>query len=73
MNLPTDTWFVSVRRPNSGAYVRNSNTFQNETAAKEFARKMVDAGFEITAGTISPHRPKKAIGPWQVSSWLDEV
>jgi len=56
------TWYVSFdvsRRKHSIA--RATETFPNERAAKKFARaKLVDTP-NITAGTLNPHLPKRAI------------
>jgi len=67
------TWYVSFRKPGdaSGAYVRNSATFESEIKAKEFAGERLVEGCDVSAGTINPHRPKKTIGPVQILKWLD--
>jgi hypothetical protein len=40
--------------------------------AKSFARAKFDEGLVVTAGTIIPHLPRRAIPSGNIPSWLDE-
>ena len=40
--------------------------------AKSFARAKFDEGLVVTAGTIIPHLPRRAIASGNIPSWLDE-
>jgi len=40
--------------------------------AKNFARAKFDEGLVMTAGTIIPHLPRRAIPSGSIPSWLDE-
>jgi hypothetical protein len=40
--------------------------------AKNFARAKFDGGLVVTAGTIIPHLPKRAIASGSIPSWLEE-
>ena len=59
-------WYVTFEIPWRGAAVRrrrsrSTQTFATETEAKNFARAKFDEGLVVTAGTIIPHLPKRAI------------
>jgi hypothetical protein len=40
--------------------------------ARNFARAKFDEGLVVTAGTIIPHLPRRAIPSGNIPSWLDE-
>jgi len=40
--------------------------------AKNFARAKFDEGLVVTAGTIIPHLPRRAIASASIPSWLEE-
>lgn len=70
------SWFVAYRDPRkpvpAHAYVRITKTFPTEDLAKEFASERLAAGCDVTAGTINPHCPRRAIGQAQILNWLAE-
>jgi hypothetical protein len=71
------TWYVTFEIPWRGTAVRSrrsrlTQTFETETEAKNFARAKFDEGLVVTAGTIIPHLPRRAIPSGSVPSWLEE-
>jgi hypothetical protein len=40
--------------------------------AKDLARAKFDEGLVVTAGTIIPHLPRRAIPSGNIPSWLEE-
>jgi len=50
---------------------RLTNTFETEAEAKEFARTKFDGGLIVTAGTINPHLPRRAIPSEEIPAWLE--
>jgi hypothetical protein len=44
--------------------------FETEAAAKNFARIKFDEGLVLTAGTINPIFPRRAIPSGDIPSWL---
>jgi hypothetical protein len=48
-----------------------TKTFETETAAKVFARTKFDSGLIITAGTINPYLPRRAIPSGEIPAWLE--
>ena len=71
------TWYVTFELPRRGTLVRRRShrstiTFETETEAKDFARAKFDEGLVVTAGTIIPHLPRRAIASGSISSWLAE-
>ena len=72
---PLNTWYVSAYIPDkekTGYYSRRSQSFTSESAAKKFAAAEVEAGIEVSAGTINPVVPKRIVGPSQITRWLSE-
>jgi hypothetical protein len=72
---PLNTWYVSAYIPDeekTGYYSRRSQSFTSEGEAKKFAAAEVEAGVEVSAGTINPVVPKRIVGPSQVRKWLSE-
>jgi hypothetical protein len=72
-NKSQGTWYVSFELPRrKRSFVRVTETFPNERAAKEFERaKLVDMP-NVTAGTLNPHLPKRTIAATQILEWLEE-
>ena len=71
------TWYVTFEIPWRGTAVRrrrsrSTQTFGTETEAKNFARAKFDEGLVVTAGTIIPHLPRRAIASGSIPSWLEE-
>ena len=60
------TWYVTFEVPKSATLVQRRNprltkTFDTEAKAREFARTKFHAGLIVTAGTLNPQLPRKAI------------
>jgi hypothetical protein len=71
------TWYVTFEIPWRGTAVRSrrsrsTQTFETETEAKSFARVKFDEGLIVTAGTIIPQLPRRAIPSGSVPLWLEE-
>jgi hypothetical protein len=71
-------WYVTYEVPKSGASVkrrspRSTQSFETEAEAKTFARKKFDEGLIVSAGTINPHSPRRAIASGSIACWLDET
>lgn len=49
---------------------RLTKTFETETEAMDFARTKFEAGLMVTAGTINPHLPRRAIPSAEIPAWL---
>jgi hypothetical protein len=69
------TWYVTFEVPRSGTLVQRRNprlskTFETEAEARQFARTKFDAGLIVTAGTIIPHLPRRAIPSEEIPAWL---
>ncbi len=69
-------WYVTFEVPKSGTLVQRRNprltkTFETEAEAKDFARTKFDGGLIVTAGTINPHVPRRAIPSEEIPAWLD--
>jgi hypothetical protein len=72
----THTWYVTYEVPRSGTVVPRRNprltrTFETEAEARDFARAKFDGGLTVTAGTINPHLPRRAIPSEEIPAWLD--
>ena len=70
------TWYVTFEVPRSGTLVQRRNprlskTFETEAEARHFARTKFDAGLIVTAGTIIPHLPRRAIPSEEIPAWLE--
>jgi hypothetical protein len=75
--MKNHTWYVTFEIPWRGTAVRGRRsrstlTFETETEAKDFARAKFDEGLVVTAGTIIPHLPRRAIASGSIPSWLEE-
>jgi hypothetical protein len=71
------TWYVTFEIPWRGTAVRrrrsrSTQTFESETEAKNFARLKFEEGLIVSAGTIIPHLPRRAIASGSILSWLEE-
>ena len=72
---PLNTWYVSAYVPDkekTGYYSRRSQSFTNESDAKKFAAAELEAGVEVSAGTINPVAPKRIVAPSHIRKWLSE-
>jgi hypothetical protein len=68
-------WYVTFEVPKSGALVRRRNprltkTFDSEAEARDFAKLKFDSGLIVTAGTVNPHLPRRAIPSEAIPAWL---
>ena len=69
-------WYVTFEVPRSGTLVQRRNprltkTFETEAEARDFARTKFDGGLIVTAGTINPHLPRRAIPSEEIPAWLE--
>ena len=70
------TWYVTFEVPRSGTLVQRRNpnltkTFETEAEAKDFARTKFHSGLIVTAGTVNPHLPRRAIPSKEIPAWLE--
>jgi hypothetical protein len=70
------TWYVTFEVPTDGTLSRRrhprlTKTFATEAEAKDFARTKFNDGLIVTAGTIIPHLPKRAIPSVEIPAWLE--
>ncbi|MGY4474773.1 hypothetical protein [Bradyrhizobium sp. USDA 3364] len=79
--MPTDlpkTWFVSfevpkeVRKASAQRHPRLSESFPTEFDAQRFARRKFEQGYIVTAGTINPCTPRRAIPSAVIHHWFAE-
>jgi hypothetical protein len=76
----TNRWYVSVEgpsewrlKPSRAPVPRKTKPFPTESEAKQFAKVMLSGGFRVTAGTLSPHQPKRrTITTSQIDRWIEE-
>ena len=71
----TPAWYVTFELPRRGTLVRrrshrSTRTFATETEARNFARMKFQEGLIVTAGTIIPHSPRRAIASRSIAPWL---
>jgi hypothetical protein len=69
-------WYVTFEVPRTGTLVQRRNprltkTFETEADARDFARTKFDGGLIVTAGTINPHLPRRAIPSEEIPAWLE--
>jgi hypothetical protein len=51
---------------------RQTKVFPTETEAKRFAEALLSKAYYITAGTITPHEPKRrAIADSEIAEWIE--
>jgi hypothetical protein len=70
------TWYVTFEVPRGGTLVPRRNprltkTFETEADARDFARTKFDGGLIVTAGTINPYLPRRAIPSGEIAAWLE--
>jgi hypothetical protein len=71
-------WFVSVETPkqlplSAVPRRRETKSFPTEIEAKQFAIAMLSEGRKVTAGTLSPHQPKRRIiRALEINQWIGE-
>jgi hypothetical protein len=70
------TWYVTFEVPRSGTLVQRRNprltkTFDIEAEARDFARTKFNEGLIVTAGTVNPHLPRRAIPSAEIPAWLE--
>jgi len=76
----TNHWFVSVETPKhlrllsfDAPRPRETKSFRTETEAKKFAIAMLSEGRKVTAGTLSPHQPRRRIiTASEINQWIEE-
>ncbi|MGY4401847.1 hypothetical protein [Bradyrhizobium sp. USDA 3315] len=80
--VPTDlskTWYVSfevpkkVRKASAQRRPRQSESFPTKLDAQRFAREKFEQGYIVTAGTINPCIPRRAIPSTLIHHWLAEM
>jgi hypothetical protein len=69
-------WYVTFEVPKSNTLVqrrnpRLTNTFDTEAEARDFARTKFEGGLTVTAGTLNPHLPRRAIPSGEILAWLE--
>jgi hypothetical protein len=71
-----DIWYVAfgadkAMKTENGAtdVARSTRTFKSEIDAKLFAIQIAAKGWTATAGTLSPHQPKRVVGPSEFERW----
>ena len=50
---------------------RLTKMFETEAEARDFARTKFGGGLIVTAGTIIPHLPRRAIPSVEIPAWLE--
>jgi hypothetical protein len=50
-----------------------TETFETESEAADFARTKFNRGLIVTAGTINPRLPRKAIPSEEIPTWLESA
>jgi hypothetical protein len=73
-------WYVSVQAPSDwrpttsrAPFPRKTTAFLTEGEAKQFAKTMLAAGMNVTAGTLSPHKPiRRTITVAEINRWIEE-
>jgi hypothetical protein len=48
-----------------------TRTFETEAEARDFARTKFEGGLIVTAGTINPYLPRRAIPSEEIPAWLE--
>jgi hypothetical protein len=74
--MTINRWFVSATMPKQGKLrwaLKQIKGFPTETEAKQFAKAMLSDGYNVTAGTVSPHKPiRRIIASREVYRWVEE-
>ena len=73
----TDRWFVSVETPKLGSRrvsARQTETFQTEAEAKQYAKEMLSDSHKIIAGTLlNGYQPvRRFIPASDVNRWIEK-
>ena len=50
-----------------------TRTFETEIEAKNFARRKLDEGLTVFAGTINPYLPRQVIPSGSIAHWLESA
>lgn len=72
-------WYVSfevpkeVRKTSAQRHPRLSESFPTELDAQTFARQKCEQGYVVTAGTINPCTPRRAIPSRLIHHWFAET
>jgi hypothetical protein len=71
-------WYVTFEVPRSGTLEKRrhphlSRTFETEAEARDFARTKFHNGLIVTAGTINPHLPRRAIPSEEIPAWIESA
>lgn len=74
-------WFVSVEAPSKwrpttsrAPASRETKSFPTEIEAKQFAKAKLAEGLKVTAGTLSPHQPRRRIiAASAIQDWIEET
>jgi hypothetical protein len=68
---PINRWFVTVRPVAAAWNARQTQGFPTEAEAKRFAKEMLSKKHYVTAGTITPHQPKRrTIADCEIAQWI---
>jgi hypothetical protein len=72
----TLTWYVAYEVPKTVKQrgrrtPRATEMFEDESQAREFARKKAAEGLLVNAGTLNPHLPKRAIASGDIQRWIE--
>jgi hypothetical protein len=70
------TWYVTFEVQKRGVLPKRrspriTKAFETELEAKDFARKKLDEGLTVFAGTINPYVPKQLIPSHDIPAWLE--
>jgi hypothetical protein len=69
---PFNRWFVSVGPVHGAWKSRQTKGFPTETEAKRFAKEVLSKAHCVTAGTITPHQPKRrTIADYEIAQWIE--
>ena len=70
--MPINRWFVSVKPVGASWQARQNKGFATEAEAKQFAQAMLAKEYQVTAGTMIPHLPKRrTIEDWEIAQWIE--
>jgi hypothetical protein len=77
----TKRWYVSAKGPSEwrpkssrAPSPKKTKSFSTESEAKQFAKAMLSDGFAVTAGTLSPHQPRRCIiTASKIDQWIEET
>jgi hypothetical protein len=69
------TWYVTFEVPKAVTLSKRRNprltrTFLTEAEAKDFAREKLGEGLIVSAGTLIPYSPRRAIPSTSIPAWL---